>query len=277
MNHAIYSVTRAEVVGPWTLRVEFNDGRAQVINFWPILAGELYGPLRDVAVFNQVRVDPEAHTIVWPNGADFDPATLHDWPEYEKEWIAQAKKWAKMEDERTSAPGGNAEASLRVAESTPPYATGSTQELANRLRLDKPLIQLWGGPRLGLIILRPSGVYYSNQTGGYACLHPTVEGVFVPIRVDELDLERELSEYFTGAKWQGWCCRGIDEETAIVIDGLLAQCDFTRGIRVDRNRLRDSHEAWVYVDYANLPETEWRTEISGFGACKAVLTWENSD
>jgi hypothetical protein len=30
-------------------------------------------------LFNQVRIDPEVHTLVWPNGADFDPAMLHDW------------------------------------------------------------------------------------------------------------------------------------------------------------------------------------------------------
>jgi hypothetical protein len=47
-------------------------------------------------------VDPEAHTIVWSNGADFDPATLHDWPEYESEWAAQAQKWAKVAEERAA-------------------------------------------------------------------------------------------------------------------------------------------------------------------------------
>jgi hypothetical protein len=36
------------------------------------------GPLRDQALFRQVRLDSEVHTLVWPNGADFDPATLHD-------------------------------------------------------------------------------------------------------------------------------------------------------------------------------------------------------
>jgi hypothetical protein len=36
---------------------------------------------------------------------------------------------------------------------------------------DKPLIQLWGARRFGLIVLRPSGVYYSNQTGGHGCYH----------------------------------------------------------------------------------------------------------
>jgi hypothetical protein len=52
----------------------------QVIDFGPILYGELYGRLRDIELFRRVTVDPEVHTLVWPNGADFDPATLHDWP-----------------------------------------------------------------------------------------------------------------------------------------------------------------------------------------------------
>src|SRR6201993_3065260 len=82
MQHPIYRVESVEVVGPYTLRISFDDGTEQVINFRAVLAGELYGPLRDVALFNQVRIDEEVRTLVWPNGADFDPATLHDWPEH---------------------------------------------------------------------------------------------------------------------------------------------------------------------------------------------------
>ena len=47
----------------------------QTIDFRPLLAGKLYGPLRDLELFNQVRIDPETETLVWPNGADFDPAS----------------------------------------------------------------------------------------------------------------------------------------------------------------------------------------------------------
>jgi hypothetical protein len=36
----------------------------------------------------------EVHTLVWPSGADFDPATLHDWPEHEADMIALARRWA---------------------------------------------------------------------------------------------------------------------------------------------------------------------------------------
>jgi hypothetical protein len=65
----------------------------QRIDFRPVLAGELYAPLRDVELFNEVTLDPEVHTLVWPNRADFDPATLHDWPELKEAMIERAKRW----------------------------------------------------------------------------------------------------------------------------------------------------------------------------------------
>ena|ERR1051325_10061272 len=79
-THAIHFVVSVVVVSPYTLKLRFEDHTEQVINFEPVLRGELYGPLRDLKLFNQVQVDPEVRTVVWPNGADFDPATLHDWP-----------------------------------------------------------------------------------------------------------------------------------------------------------------------------------------------------
>ena len=93
MAHAIYRVREFEIVGPYTLRVQFDDAAEQVIDFRPMLAGRLYGPLRDLAVFNQVYIDPEVHTLVWPNGADFDPATLHDWPLFAEALAERARKW----------------------------------------------------------------------------------------------------------------------------------------------------------------------------------------
>ena len=94
MSHQIYRVVDFEIVGPYTLRVAFDDGTEQVIDFRPVLEGALYGPLQDERLFNQVEIDPEAHTLVWPNGADFDPETLHDWPKYAERMKRMAKRWA---------------------------------------------------------------------------------------------------------------------------------------------------------------------------------------
>jgi hypothetical protein len=93
MSHPIYRVLAFERVALYTLRVRFDDHTERLIDFRPILAGELYGPLRDPILFSQVQIDPEVHTLVWPNGADFDPATLHDWPQYLDTLHARARRW----------------------------------------------------------------------------------------------------------------------------------------------------------------------------------------
>jgi len=95
MSHPICRVMSFEIVGAYTLKVEFDDGSAQVIDFRPVLVGELYGPLQDATLFNQVETDSETHTLVWPNGADFDPAILHNWPAHKKEMMRLTKQWAK--------------------------------------------------------------------------------------------------------------------------------------------------------------------------------------
>jgi hypothetical protein len=40
-----------------------------------------------------VRIDSEVNTLVWPNGADFDPATLHDWPENVAALVTRVREW----------------------------------------------------------------------------------------------------------------------------------------------------------------------------------------
>ena len=49
--HGIYRVESFEIVSTYTLKVVFDDGSERVINFEPVLTGELYGPLHDVALF----------------------------------------------------------------------------------------------------------------------------------------------------------------------------------------------------------------------------------
>ena len=92
-QHSIYRVLSFEILAPYTLRVAFDDDTSQKIDFRPVLKGELYGPLCDLNVFNQVKIDPEVKTLIWPNGADFDPATLHDWPQFWQDIASCVEHW----------------------------------------------------------------------------------------------------------------------------------------------------------------------------------------
>lgn len=143
-----------------------------------------------------------------------------------------------------------------------------------------PLIYLYNIEDIGIILLYPSGVRYLNQVGGFSCLQNTEEGVYVPIADVIVDQFSPLMiHFFDGPKWKGSCGNGIDTIDADEVDRILGLAPETRLIKVDRTRLHDSCEAWIYVDIAEVDDDSQfpLKKISGFGHCKGVLTWPNSD
>lgn len=75
-------VTSVEVtdLASYRLRVGFSDGTTRELDLADRLrrGGPIFRPLYDdPELFAQVYVDPEAGTIVWPNGADLAPEVLH--------------------------------------------------------------------------------------------------------------------------------------------------------------------------------------------------------
>jgi len=94
--HEIYYVEDFKIIGPYTLQIMFDDQTVQCINFEPILRGELLGPLRDLTIFNEVRLEPEVRNLVWPNDAALDPETLHNWPIYKDEFTKMAQSWERV-------------------------------------------------------------------------------------------------------------------------------------------------------------------------------------
>ncbi len=71
-------ITAVEPLPEYRLRLTFNDGVTREVGLSDDLWGEMFEPLKDPDFFQQVRVDAESRTVVWPNGLGLDPEVLRD-------------------------------------------------------------------------------------------------------------------------------------------------------------------------------------------------------
>lgn len=72
-------VTGVRHLKDYRLEICFSDGTVAKLDFRGRIVGRggIIKPLEDLDVFAQVSVDPEAGTLVWPNGVDFCPDVLY--------------------------------------------------------------------------------------------------------------------------------------------------------------------------------------------------------
>lgn len=69
------AVTRAEYGGRYRIKLTFNDGVEETIDFELWLEGPVFELLKDVEYFQRFFID--GGTVAWPNGADIAPETLY--------------------------------------------------------------------------------------------------------------------------------------------------------------------------------------------------------
>lgn len=133
-------------------------------------------------------------------------------------------------------------------------------------------ICLYGLDQAALILLSEKGVMYQNQAGGNACMQPKARGILVPVTNNP-----PLDNLYKGSldyKLSSVCKNMIEltDENADQLDALLKSELHGLSIVVDRNRLQESMEAWVFVGIQDGAE-----DIKGFEESSAILTWPNSD
>jgi len=108
-------VTSVQYLEDYKLKLTFNNGAEGVVDLRSELYGEIFEPLKDKHLFEQVY--PTGRTIGWPNGADFAPEFL-----YEHAKITQSPSSIHQEQtvwERWSHPAA------ALQESQPDYQTES--------------------------------------------------------------------------------------------------------------------------------------------------------
>lgn len=166
---------------------------------------------------------------------------------------------------------------------------------------NKKTISLYGLTQLALIILGESNVFYTNQAGGYSCCQLREEG-WLAIIGEDYDMSKKVADSL-GKYVENKV--GLTIEDADYIDSVFRNDDTTFFLSVDRTRLQNSMEAWLYVNIDEQPpvpieafkfgvgtwkeQREWYDSqfkhiknpqgfpFYGFGKTRGVLTWFNSD
>jgi Protein of unknown function (DUF2442) len=74
---SIAQVIEVQPLGSHRLHLRFDDGAEGDLDMSEETWDGVFAPLADPDFFDKVSVDEELGTIVWPNGADIAPDSLH--------------------------------------------------------------------------------------------------------------------------------------------------------------------------------------------------------
>jgi hypothetical protein len=119
-------VLEVKPLPPYCLWLRFHDGLEGSVDLRGELWGPMFEPLKYPEVLDQVKVDPDLETLVWPNGADLSP-----------EWrpaSAPVSKRPGADPGSTSSSG-----SARRTEAGGSHIADPTPIRCSTLYLDKPM------------------------------------------------------------------------------------------------------------------------------------------
>jgi hypothetical protein len=126
----------------------------------------------------------------------------------------------------------------------------------------------------GLIILYPTGIYYTDQTAGIACDHPEAEGFLMPIHCEygfELDCELLCG------------CFGMNNDNKKRYIEFSKQIDkeleeYFPSLKFDHDELYKTQENWIpVIANININAHDWGRGKESFRNMKGILCNGNCD
>lgn len=115
-----------------------------------------------------------------------------------------------------------------------------------------------------LILSGPTGVTYSNQTGGYACHHPRIEGFIVPFLSDNISEPPHVG-----------CWGPIEARDVPAIASWISS--EIPWLRLDDTRLSEAEEGWWPVVVIRHDANIRLSDDMDLVGKRGILTTENCD
>ena len=124
----------------------------------------------------------------------------------------------------------------------------------------------------GLIVSMKTEIFWSNQTGGVACNHPKIEGLYVPLPLSWLK-ENPIENFVNSHQ-----PFSATENAKIVSEFLRANPEASQRFEIDRKSKIRAQEAWlpVRVKKVKRESLDWDI-LAPFYGKSGILTYPNSD
>ena len=84
---AAWRIKAISILPDYRIAVTFQDNRSGIVDFSAVTKAKdagAFSQIADPGYFEQVRL--ELGVVTWPNGADIDPARMHDMLRDNKSW-----------------------------------------------------------------------------------------------------------------------------------------------------------------------------------------------
>lgn len=72
------AVSFSTLLSGYKIWIAFDDDTSGEVDLEGVLKDSVFEHLKDIGTFQQLAVDPELETVVWPNGADLAPEFLKE-------------------------------------------------------------------------------------------------------------------------------------------------------------------------------------------------------
>jgi outer membrane receptor for ferric coprogen and ferric-rhodotorulic acid len=122
-----------------------------------------------------------------------------------------------------------------------------------------------------------SSVIYTNQTNGYACSHPEMKGIFVPVEFQSNIQDKFVNDAYMGSDW-ALDSDKFKQDIPKILSQLNEYFSDEYLFELDADKTTKNTESWVYLNAKRSRSDSIPDILSNFpDELKAVLTWPNSD